>query len=426
MKFRSKLTSVCIAALAGVSMSGQSAHAAGFYLQEQSAVAMGSAFAGASALARNASILYHNPAAMTDLDGGQFSVNADYLYPEADFTDKGSTTVGGGFINGVDSNDPTPSVILGNAYLAYPVWEEELWLGIGFSTPFGLSTQYHANWFGRLDSTESALETYDVQPSFAWQVNNWLSVGGGVNVQYIDAELVAQVTDTLSFGRSKLTGSDWSLGWNAGVLIEPNEQTNIGVHYRSKIYHKLDGRILVTGLVVPGQSIDTGGNADADLPDILSFGISHELTDSWTLLAQANWFGWSSFKDLTVFLDTGALASTVEQNFEDTMSFAFGAEYSWSDELTLRFGYQYDETPTVDEFRTTRIPDGDRHNFGAGMSYDLSDNIVFNFSGLLSLMEAAPISLNRNPAGVPAGIRVEVEKEPSSTAILSAGISYRF
>ena len=46
-------------------------HAAGFYIQEQSVSGLGSAFAGQGAIARDASVLHYNPAAITQLDGRQ-------------------------------------------------------------------------------------------------------------------------------------------------------------------------------------------------------------------------------------------------------------------------------------------------------------------------------------------------------------------
>ena len=45
------------------------AWAGGFYLQEQSDSAMGTAYAGAGAMPRDASIMYYNPAGLTALSG---------------------------------------------------------------------------------------------------------------------------------------------------------------------------------------------------------------------------------------------------------------------------------------------------------------------------------------------------------------------
>jgi long-chain fatty acid transport protein len=38
-----------------------------------------------------------------------------------------------------------------------------------------------------------------------------------------------------------------------------------------------------------------------------------------------------------------------------------GTNYQWNDDLTLRAGFQFDQTPTVDAFRNTSLPDGNRY-----------------------------------------------------------------
>jgi long-chain fatty acid transport protein len=85
------------------------------------------------------------------------------------------------------------------------------------------------------------------------------------------------------------------------------------------------------------------------------------------LLGQVSWFGWSRFDAIRV---TSARGTTVQdQNYRDTWAVAAGADYAVNDRLTVRAGYQYDQTPTVDGFRTTRVPDGDRNWVAAGATW---------------------------------------------------------
>ena len=395
------------------------AWAAGFYLQEQSAVAMGTAFAGASAEPRNASIIYYNPAGMAELDGGQISVNSDVIFARDNMVDRGSTYPGA-ITGGIDSDDAIPTMVIGNFYMAYPFMDGDLWAGFGVSTPFGLATEYDEDWFGRYDSIESELITVDLQHSIAYKLYDWFSIGGGIDIQYVDAELTSAASNGAVEGLSKLTGSDWSFGYNLGFLLEIWDETNLGVHYRSQVKHVLDGRITVTG--VPGANEDSSGTADLNLPDILSVAMSHHFNDHWTFLGQVNWFGWDSFERITAVRDSGTIASNVEQGYEPSMSFAAGAEYHWNDDLTLRAGYQYDQTPTVDEFRTTRTPDGDRHHFSGGFSYDITDKVTLNGSGMYGLMDDEDIDVTRN-SGL---ARALVDREDTSYVFLSVGLAYKF
>lgn len=62
-----------------------SAHAGGLYLQEFLDTYQGAANAGAQALGTDPSTVFHNPAAMSRLEGRQLSVAAGALYADVKF-----------------------------------------------------------------------------------------------------------------------------------------------------------------------------------------------------------------------------------------------------------------------------------------------------------------------------------------------------
>jgi long-chain fatty acid transport protein len=73
--------------LAGV---GQ-ALGSGFQLRENSAAALGNAFAGAAASTEDPSVIANNPAGMTGLSGNQVSGDLSIVIPSAIFPAPGST-----------------------------------------------------------------------------------------------------------------------------------------------------------------------------------------------------------------------------------------------------------------------------------------------------------------------------------------------
>ncbi len=393
-------------------------YAAGFYLQEQSVSAMGAAYAGAAALPRDASIAYFNPGAMPALEEGQLAAGANVIFPNADFQDRGSTLLGAP-IAGVDSDDPVDTAMIPNFDVAMPFYDGALWGGLTFSSPFGLSSKFDDNWLGRYDSIKADLRTYDVQASLAGQVNDWVSVGAGVSVQYADAELTSAAFDGLE-GRSKLSGDDTSWGWDVGILITPMEETKIGINYRSKIDHTLDGDLTVTGTAASNGV--TGAKADLNLPDIASVSVAQEVTPQLTLLGQVTWYGWGRFENITVVRDNGTIAKVIEENYDDTANIAVGADYKLNDKITLRAGYQFDPTPVTSPDRTTSTPDGDRHWITAGMSYNMNEKISFDIGLAHIFLSDEPIDLSRN-AGLAA---VHMDREDSSIDIIGIGFKYKF
>ena len=119
--------------------------------------------------------------------------------------------------------------------------ERDFWLGLALTSPWGLGVQYDDDWFGRYDSIETRLTTVNLSPALAYRITEWLSIGGGLNIEYADAKLTNALPDTLApggpspatDGQAKFTGDDVALGFNVGVLLKPWSRTRIGLHYRS-------------------------------------------------------------------------------------------------------------------------------------------------------------------------------------------------
>jgi long-chain fatty acid transport protein len=399
------------------------AMAAGFYIQEQSVKGLGNAFSGSTTSIDDASTIYFNPAGMTELDGAQANVGVHLLLPNADITDNGSTAPGGGPIVGNDNGNPYDPSPVPNLYIATPlsVGEHEIWTGIGVSAPFGLASDYGEDSFLRFDSTETELTTINVAPSVAYKINDMVSVGGGLDIQYADAELKSAIFAGAN-GTSTLEGDDITLGYNLGVTIKPAPTTELGLHYRSAISHELDGKVIVEGSGAADRNDD--GTANLDLPDILTFGAAHDVNDKLRVMGQATWFGWSRFEDIDADVDTGVDPAPIVQDYQNTMAFAVGAEYDLRPDLTVRVGYQFDETPTTDEFRTSRTPDGDRHWFSGGATYKLNNKIELDFAATYIDIADGTIDVTRNGAPLPPA-QVTADTD-GYVGIVAAGLNYKF
>ncbi len=399
--------------------------AAGFYIQEQSVKGLGTAFAGSTTSLDDASTVYFNPAGMTKLERMQLNIGVDILAPDAKIKDTGT-------VNAVGGTNPT-----GNPYSVTPVPHAfavvpledltglPLWAGIGITAPFGLGSDYTDGSFAQFDSTDTHLKTMNIAPSIAYKATDWLSLGAGLDIQQADGNLKSAVFvgGPTSVGESQLTGDDWSFGYNVGLQAKPAflPNTEIGLHYRSAISHTLEGEVNIAGT---GSAADStqNGEADLDLPDILTFGIAHDITPATRVMGQATWFGWNNFQEIkAINPDTGVTISNVTQNYENTMAFAIGAEHDFNDKLTVRAGYQYDETPTNDTFRTTRTPDGDRNWFSGGASYKLNDAIDLDFAATYIDISKENINLVRN-----GGVSNISATSEGNVKIFSAGLNYKF
>ncbi|WP_435640602.1 OmpP1/FadL family transporter [Micavibrio aeruginosavorus] len=408
-------------AAATLIVGASAANAAGFYIQEQSVRGLGSAFSGSTTTLNDASTVYFNPAGMTQLQGLQAQAGVHVIIPYSNVQNTGTTagTAAGLPLGGTGGNpyDPTP---VPNGFVTYQA-TNNLWVGLGVTAPFGLASDYGSTWFGRFDSTKTELAVIDVQPTIAYKINDQWSIGGGMNIQHASANLQNNVVLGAGVeGNSKLSGDDFGYGYSLGIQFKPWETTTFGLNYKSEVHHDLDGDIEVTNFAgAPVAAVTSGGSAKLNTPDHLTLGGAHKVTDRLTLQGQATWFGWSNFDQIQAVRDSGAVASTVVQNYQNTWAFAVGAEYLVNDQWTVRGGLQFDETPTTDEFRTSRTPDGDRTWVSLGATYGFNEKIDLDMAATYIDVEDGTIDVARGNG------RMTAETE-GSVGILALGMTYKF
>lgn len=429
------------------------ASAGGFYLQEQNAAGVGRAQAGDVAIADDASTLYYNPAGMTELPGIQSAGAIDLIIPSAKLTDQGSTvnSLGARLANpasggvslpgGSNGGDPGSATPIANFYLTAQIPDSDVTVGIGMSAPFGLAAKYRADSFTRYDSTDSFLETIDIAPSIAWKVNQWLSVGAGLDEQYAYVKLRTALPNPLQLGgptpatdgRLTLSGHTWTTGFNLGILVKPAPGTKLGFAYRYGIQHNVDhGAVTISGLSGPLSGINgrLGGSASLALPDLFNFGIAQQVTPELTLLGEFDYYTWSNFKAIDIRLATplaGTTSLLTTENYQDTWSIAVGAEYQLTDQLRLRTGIKYDQTPTVNGFRDTRVPDGDRVWLAGGIHYQLTEQIGLDASYTHIFVSDSTINISRVDYPAPVTVTSSIKALSQVTIdILTLGFTYKF
>jgi len=213
-----------------------SAGAGGLYINEFATPSMGVAGAGQEAVANDAStnFAFHNPAGMTRLEGHSVSLGAGLLFGETRFdTDPDTPFAGGG---GGDQAGIAP--LLGS-HGVYSV-SDDLKLGMSVFSISGAALDPDNSWAGRFALQKIELLTLTANPSAAYRVNDWLSLGGGVTVMYasLDYELAAPPGGA---GQVKIDGDDFAFGYNFGALLELSPRTRVGAIYVSKVEPEFSG-----------------------------------------------------------------------------------------------------------------------------------------------------------------------------------------
>ncbi len=368
MKKNPRMRSLAVAVGAVLATAGSGALASGFQLMEQSASGLGVAFAGMAAAGQDASTVFWNPAAMSLLPGVQGAAVLSYVAPTTDFKDSGRSTLGFLGDGGDDGAENAWLPALYATWMLTPEWS----VGLALNVPFGLETKWDTPWAGQLFAVRSKIETFNINPTLSFKVSDMVTLGAGLSYQKINAELTSAVGVAMRGPQpiGKVEGDDWEAGWNIGALIDFQQGTRVGLTYRSSIDYTLDGDF----------SSPLGGlpvNADVELPDTFSIGLSHQFTPETRILADWSWTGWDSIQNLTIVdAQTGGsfFSTNTPLKFDNSWRAGLGVEHQLNPSWLLRAGVAYDKTPVQDEYRTPRLPDEDRTWLALGFRYQPEQN----------------------------------------------------
>ena len=353
-----------VAVLCGLNTS---VHAAGFALANQAGSGTGNAFAGNTAVVEDASIAWLNPAGMTELKSDtHISTSAHLVMPKAQFTNDGSTPA---IVLGNVNADGGNNGVVPGVYVVRRL-NDKMSAGLSVNAPFGLGTEYSDNWVGRTHALESTIKTLNINPSIAYKVNDQLSVGAGISAQSMEVELKS-VINPLTGTTATIEGKDdVSVGSNVGLLYKPTEKTQIGLHYRSGVDHKLKGTS--KSAFAP---LNADVTADASLPAHMSLSVGHKVNDKLEVMGDVTRTKWSSYERIRVVRSNGVDLSNEYQGWKDANRYAIGANYQYSERLKLRGGIALDESPVPNaQLRSPRTPDNDRTWVAVGANYKVKKN----------------------------------------------------
>ncbi len=363
--------------------------ASGLAIGTQSGSGTGNAFAGGAASSEDASTVWYNPAGMTVLPKGtQFSVAAHLIRPSFKFTNTGSTgaATAAGSGEGGDGGD---WAAIPQGYVATSIGDR--WrVGLAFNTPFGLQTEYDSAWRGRSTAQKSALKTYNINLGVAYQINDVISVGAGASYQRLELDFNSVVSPP-GPGTVGIKASDNGSGFNLGALFQVTPDTRLGLAYRSAINFQPTGSVTFSGAPGLNGSVTAGMTE----PETASISLFSAVTPRWDVMGDITWTSWSHVKSIPFIrtsLAPGAVVTTLTFNWRDTLRYSVGGNYKLNGNWKFRMGAAYDESPTNDVDRTSRIPDQDRTWIAIGAQYRISKAAVLDLGYAHEFIKTATVN----------------------------------
>jgi long-chain fatty acid transport protein len=361
-------------------------NAAGFLVNEHSASGLGRAFAGEAAIGDNAASLARNPALMATFNSAQLSVVGIYVAPDISIE---GVNIPGHSPSVLDADDIAPSQFVPSIYYIQPL-NDTFAAGLAIYSNYGTGTEFESDYAGGAAAGTTKIMTVNINPNLSLRINEYLSFGAGVSLVYADAELKRNA-GLLALDKkspvynapagtniAKMEGDGYGFGWNAGALLEFNQDHRIGVSYKAKVKSELEGDF--TGLTSNNKKVT--GELELNLPSILEVSGYHKLTDKFAMSYSWQYVTWSDFEEIKAesLECLKGVCMDKKEDFNDSSRYAVGAEYYASDAVTLRAGYAFDEQAGA---ATLSIPDSDRQWYTAGMTIQASDALSFDLGAAL-------------------------------------------
>lgn len=378
---RNRLIKVwCLMVFAAVVSYG-TARAGGLGLYEFGSPDVGLAAAGYAARAQDASTVFTNPAGMSLLDSSQVLGGMQALYGDVSFSSNSGSTAGGD-----DGGNAIGWLPGGSGFISHKL-NRDWSVGFGMLSYFGLSENYGDNWVGRYYVQKSTLMGLTLTPALSYRVNDWLSVGAGLNMMYgyVDNQVaVNNVLPSNADGQLKYTDREWGFGGNFGIMVTPMAGTRLGLTYLTEVDLDFSAAPEFSGLdpVLQSQLNARGlttNNLDINMhvPQMVMFSAFQDLNEKWSVMGNVGWQNWSRFGQVEIGVNSVDPQSlTADSNLKDTWHVALGTQYRQSKEWTFSGGVAYDSSAVDDENRSVVMPVGEAWRFGLGTQYALSPSVT--------------------------------------------------
>lgn len=350
---------------------------AGFALYEWGA--RGSALGGAAiARADDPCALAFNPAGITRLEGVQASFGSSMISPKVTaVVSRGNTTT---------STDTRDLLLFpSNVYFTCQC-NDRSWFGLGLYSRFGLSTRFPANWAGRYGSYCADIESYSLNPDWAFKISDELSAAIGLEAMYFAIVSKNKIADPGFAGGeidSRITADDLALGANLGLHYQPGDRLSLSLTCRSNVNQNLRGEVQYSPSSVPYPLDPTvkffhnsNGSGKIRLPASISAGVAVSPIEQLSAEFSLIYTGWSSFDKLVIDLSTppnpadpASSHQKIPKDWHNTWRYQLGLEYAVNDWLDLRAGSVFDESPIDEHHLDYMVPNNDLAMFSLGTGF---------------------------------------------------------
>lgn len=329
-----------------------------------------------AAVVNDATATYYNPAALTFLENPQLIALGSGAQLHSEFTGDVTQSRTGFTQSGTSQSQST--YFLPSGYFGMPV-----------SNKFFVGMAVIANNFGRdIDQnsilryvmSDNNIQDIDIVPAMAFKLNNYLSIGAGLNFSQADFSFTPtsgspslDVADIQSQNKANAS----AFGEDFGILLKPLPYTQIGLNYRSSMTYHFNG----TSQLESDPAITSNNFAfEYWTPARYVLSVNQFLSRSFGLIGTVQWIKWDIYDKInasgiaTQVGSTPVILSdvTIPLHFHNGWAYTVGGYYRLSPHWIIRTAGSYIESPGDPNYQVT---EGNNIVVGASIGYKLNKTI---------------------------------------------------
>ena len=347
----------------------------------------------------DSSAVAQNPANLMDLQGPDFVVAPSVVYIHVDYKSP----------SGATAETKLPWKLLPNGFAALPFMEGKFAVGLGITTPYGLSNEWDQKGaFADMANGSSLryqaphfteLKTINCNPTVAARLCDRVTAGVGLDVFWSELNFMQFLTPLAPTLEAKAKGDGVGVGGNLGITWEITKRQRLAVTYRSQVDVDYDGHFDLKNVAIVGTS-RSDFSSRLKFPNIVAVGYGIKVSDAIRLEGDVEWVQFSRFDNLPVNVGSnpvGFPSTTIRQDWKDTFTAGIAGDWEFAHGWAARAGYQFYESPVPDETFSPTIPDGNQNVLTVALRYSHKRHSL-EFAYGADFYDRRRITNDQNPA----------------------------
>lgn len=349
-----------------------------------------------TAVINDATAAYYNPAALVFLNNPQIIMLGSVGNLNTDFT--GQATLRSTGFTEAGSSSSNSYYYLPSLYAGIPT-TDNITLGIAMMANSAFRDADETSVLRYVQSNNN-IEDYDVVPAIEFKINNYLSLGAGINFSYLNFELnpiVGFPGSNAGDSQSNNQASGTGVGGNVGFLLQPSPALKIGFDYRSVTSYQLNGTSVFNGVQ---QVVSNNYRFNLWTPAHSTLSVNYFVTPKIGFIGTVQFIQWNIFNNVNVHgiptlvgSQPAIVNATIPFHWHDDYVFTLGNIYKVSSNWVIRVAGSYVQSPSNPQYQVTN---GDSIVIGTSVGYKINQTITLDGGYAHAFIKDEDININGN------------------------------